>query len=676
MVLTISNITIAQGATILNVLTTFIQYTLGLAIIAILVYILPASNSANTWTIVAREVHASSWSALVQNDSAAASVASTRVRILSKASLISTILVAISAAIAPLGLKVGPTLLSAETLNAASHVQDTSPIGLATSPRQNYTYDRICGSFDPVACPGNGDNGNTSVISPEIIQRFNSTPWGPFSMQFRRFFTGRGGYNYTMTYGSVGIVESFILREDMFIVDGLVVDLGDSPGVGLLNHTIPTNIPHGATWSQDILWLEPETTCVNMNLTLDYVIDSQGSPKELFNLTDRGGFVNLTRDYPQLNRDGQIINLYEHAYKGAVLSIDGTLQSFNNMTRNESYIGKAFTLNHSDILFQVGKAQSIGNVILSNDTIFEDQEVSCSGFGGADTANITNVSVHCGIFIGPPRRSDGGDPGVPSENSTWTQNFHGCASAMRASIQRIRFSLNTTRDFSSIQIISRTPIDQPVYWAVEKTNVLISDVDLYWGIIDERYENDPTLSTIRRDHFYLPAGSTDIWDAPSAGTPNALPQLALNELYNAAPSFLPDYSGASNYALLRRYLSLIDKDLDKGTAQMKNLIVTDFLANIVVGSHSNSSLFVARHVPSVAYDIKYAIPLLLLFALWAPSFIMAIVLLLFRRLKISHIRDLLVHTSVGRVVMGHSALVPVVHNVSECLSRSLPVRYS
>ncbi|KIJ57396.1 hypothetical protein M422DRAFT_238988 [Sphaerobolus stellatus SS14] len=50
MALVIPNITVANAATMLNAFLTFIQYTLGLALIAILIYILPTVNNANTAT--------------------------------------------------------------------------------------------------------------------------------------------------------------------------------------------------------------------------------------------------------------------------------------------------------------------------------------------------------------------------------------------------------------------------------------------------------------------------------------------------------------------------------------------------------------------------------------------------------------------------------------------------
>jgi hypothetical protein len=86
----------------------------------------------------------------------------------------------------PLGLSVGPDLHAPLKTAPASLVADTSPLGLATSPRQNYAYGRICGAFEPVACPGNAVN--TTVIPADIVNKFNATPYGPFGMQVCFFF--------------------------------------------------------------------------------------------------------------------------------------------------------------------------------------------------------------------------------------------------------------------------------------------------------------------------------------------------------------------------------------------------------------------------------------------------------------------------------------------------------
>ncbi|KIJ23943.1 hypothetical protein M422DRAFT_195330, partial [Sphaerobolus stellatus SS14] len=495
----IPKITVAEGAAILNVGTTFIQYTLGLSLVAILLYILPSVNTANTWTIVAREIQGSLWATLLRSQSTTADRASLRVRIYSKASFISTALIALSAAIAPLGLKEGPILTSPPVIEVASYLPDTSPMGLATPPRGDYRYSRSCGSDGLTPCPGSPNDEISLVISPKIIQKFNSTPYGPFSMQFRRYITSNVG-DINILYGSLGIVDSLILRDGMFVMDGLVVDLGDSPGIGFLNHTIPNDISHGATWSQDILWVEPQTACVNTNLTVDYAINGLGIVQPSYNMTDRGGFANPPIQYPPYGQEGQDLNLYEHAYKATVLSNNGTLRALNT-SRSATFVGNTFQLNASIVALgsaELGKVATLPLTYLSLDTdLLVNETLLCANFGGGDTASIATPSMQCGIFMGPPRRSDGSDPRILLDDSTWTQTLHGCASTMRASIQRVQFSINGTRELGDVQVISRQPIERPVLWGVEQTDLIISNISLFWGVVEDQYENDPTLATIR-----------------------------------------------------------------------------------------------------------------------------------------------------------------------------------
>jgi hypothetical protein len=126
-----------------------------------------------------------------------------------------------------------------------------------------------------------------------------------------------------------------------------------------------------------------------------------------YNLTDRRGFFNLTTKYPTLNRDGQNIDLWQHAFKGAALSNAMAIEFFNNLTQNESHYGCAFLLNASVTNFFVGKIQVKDLWYLQNNNngsvgIGPAIETLCQRYGGADSANITNIVVHCYFLLAPP----------------------------------------------------------------------------------------------------------------------------------------------------------------------------------------------------------------------------------------------------------------------------------
>jgi hypothetical protein len=216
-------------------------------------------------------------------------------------------------------------------------------------------------------CPGNGDNGNTSQIAPSIINIFSSTSHSPFRTQFRQYYRGVGGYNYPMLLSLLTTTQSLILREGIFAVESLIVDLTEHPGIGFWNHTFPT-VPHGGTWSNEVLWLEPVSSCVNTNLTIDYKLMGRPNSATEVNLTDRGGFVDLSHNYPTLNRSGQHISIYEHAYKGATLSNMYAMLSFNLTARNESYIGRTFPLD-THASFSAGYFQYLRNGLLTEHNV-------------------------------------------------------------------------------------------------------------------------------------------------------------------------------------------------------------------------------------------------------------------------------------------------------------------
>ena len=654
----ITRITVAEAATVINAAIIVMQYTLELALVIILGYAIRRRLSTNTpmaWSVITRILQSSLWPTLLRTDSAASSNAG--VSLFSNLFLLNGILIALAGVITPLGLRDGPLVQFRHSFVHSLYIPDISPIGLATSPREGYEYSRICGSVGPMPCPGNGDNGNTSQIAPSIINTFSSTSHSPFRTQFRRYYRGVGGYNYPMLLSSLTTTQSLILREGIFAVESLIVDLTEHPGVGFWNHTFPT-VPQGGTWSNEVLWLEPVSSCVDTNLTIDYKLGRPNFATEV-NLIDRGGFVDLPYNYPTLNLSGQHISIYEHAYKGAVLSNMFAMLSFNLTASNESYIGRTFPLD-TQASFTAGYFQYLGMGYLRNTTFNgSNTDISCKGYGGGDAANITNVGVHCGMVLGPPRRTDGGDPRVPGDNSTWTQSLHACASVTRASIQKVDFSFNGTLDLSALRI-SRQTTNTSVLWAVENTVLNISDIDLFWGRVADSYEDDPSLTTIRSQFFYLPAGASDIFEITyGAGQPTTIPAIAWSKVYSHLSdldSETEDYTGRHNFALTNKFRSLIEADPFLGPAQIHNLIWTDLVANNLVGSDTNATLLVAENEPSVSYDLRYGIPVALLLVLWLPVFLAATFMLLTGTLNFSYMRYLLNHTSVGRVVIGGSAL--------------------
>jgi hypothetical protein len=158
-----------------------------------------------------------------------------------------------------------------------------------------------------------------------------------------------------------------ILDEDIQLVEGLIVDM-KTGGIGFRNHTGPSSASiYGSTWQEDILFIEPETECVNLNWTIDFKVDYSHASFPIPNLmdpviTDRGGFSKLQRPAPSLetSRNGQgDLGLADRAYTAAWLNNFLTLAYFNetdadpgNITRMDVKDGQVFPLPpHSPLSF-------------------------------------------------------------------------------------------------------------------------------------------------------------------------------------------------------------------------------------------------------------------------------------------------------------------------------------
>jgi hypothetical protein len=163
-------------------------------------------------------------------------------------------------------------------------------------------------------------------------------------------------------------ISSLLLDDAIVVVDGLIVDMKNG-GIGFRNHSAPSIQRYGSTWSEDILFIEPETQCVDTNLTLDFMIPeytSQGGGGSIISnlvLTDRGGFANLSHHYPTWDRNDTQNNpeLFLRAYKAAWINNVWSMAfmnvtNFRNLSDPNSYpfqylkstVGKTFPLMYNN----------------------------------------------------------------------------------------------------------------------------------------------------------------------------------------------------------------------------------------------------------------------------------------------------------------------------------------
>jgi hypothetical protein len=89
-------------------------------------------------------------------------------------------------------------------------------------------------------------------------------------------------------------VSSITLENAIKLVEGLVVDT-KTGGIGFRNHMIPVGLNHGATWMEDLLFIEPQSSCVKLILSIDFTVNvnqSRTAPSlsELY-LVGQGGIL-------------------------------------------------------------------------------------------------------------------------------------------------------------------------------------------------------------------------------------------------------------------------------------------------------------------------------------------------------------------------------------------------
>jgi hypothetical protein len=301
--------------------------------------------------------------------------------------------VAIAAVITPLGLY--QTLEpGGATQTPFKYVNDLSPYGYGTPPRGNASFSRLClDSWDYGdglrACPfsdtvtniTDGSYGmdyafpyNYNLSIPQVITDIyssgtqdNTTVSNYFDIQWRQYLTtSNTDYDNGSTYtiGYFRYMESVLLNNAYEPVEGLVVDTVKG-SIGFRNHTFPHGFQNGVTWEEDLLFIEPETVCIDTNLTLDCELSADPNNSIYITgvvLTDRGGFANLNHALPSIDLSDPQKNpdLYGRAYQAAWLNnaytalyyditvpFNGT-DGLKPLSSMNSFIGKTYSMSTSD----------------------------------------------------------------------------------------------------------------------------------------------------------------------------------------------------------------------------------------------------------------------------------------------------------------------------------------
>lgn len=353
-------------------------------------------------SVLGRTIQSTHWPLLLSSDTAGRDGVRRTIYWISFTTPVVLVLVAIASIVTPLGLY-DAILPESETTPIPFHyVEDKTAMGLGTPPRSNLGFNRKCFNSYPVNCPGvhnaiiktkNGsaynfdlpDGYDTSI--PENVTevfdsgrgQFNNTVSSIWDIQWRTFLTAsdpdtdKGARRLQGVYRPL---QPLVLEDGIKAVEGLIVDTKHG-GIGFRNHTAPMSTDLKVAWSEDLLFVQPESVCVDTNLTLDFTLTDQSATsfKHLV-LTDRGGFTHGTRNWTYTNYTNaqEQLDLRKHA-QNAALANNVWSMFYLNVTNPakkgdhepfqyvNSYVGKSFVMPEDGVSPRAIRLDSIGSFL-------------------------------------------------------------------------------------------------------------------------------------------------------------------------------------------------------------------------------------------------------------------------------------------------------------------------
>ncbi|KAM0292741.1 hypothetical protein ACHAPM_011745, partial [Fusarium culmorum] len=341
-------------------------------------------------------------------------------------------------------------------------------------------------------------------------------------------------------------LETISLLDDARAVEGLVVDAKEGR-IGFRNHTIPSGYPLGVTWTEDLLFWEPDVECIDTNTTFDFEITTgsqtdAGVSVSKLRLTDRGGFVNINTTAPlddQRNGVNQP-DLKTRAYQAAWATNAFSMMFMNISNAGDqdkdvepfeyinSKIGKEFkmlTLDNDATYLTLGLTNDFGDHLATSATSNADNLYGnpwnitkdhftgirdlCQGTQPDASAKLNHTFVICNLIRGTPQRVDGGPENVFDDKSKWSSSLYACASAVKATVKSVTFFYNGTDTRSDNLVVKEikekeyaSEDDMPL-WGVEDSPLELEVFQPIWGIVDPAYDKFQNISTVRAKSLYL-----------------------------------------------------------------------------------------------------------------------------------------------------------------------------
>ncbi|KAG2186748.1 hypothetical protein INT44_002974 [Umbelopsis vinacea] len=667
------SITVGQITGAINACVIIARWTTELACVVVLVYFMGNSESSTTWSRFTASIQKSVWPILLRTQSInRKDSVHQNMETLATAALLGGIILAIAHVTIPLGLYTTsnsrPTTASVNTY----YVADTGPFGIGTADRSYYTETRTCDMTSIMPCPGqswlNGVPTNVNASGPQdIIDVFSKAKVSSISMQYRNYVLASNklvNNNQPYTQGTWNTLKSIVATDTFAPVEGAIYNVQYPPfGLGLINHTLPDEDAQ-SYWTRDMLWLQPLVECQDTGLTLDHAVadDANNFTTPVY-ITDRGGFSNLSDTAPNWNQSiddnhnfGRL-DLELRASIGVYYHNELLMNTLHLSKQNISAVGSSYLLSNSSTLLASNNGGQLSSIFgiqplaylssLPADGVY-DHEIKdyCAGYLASYPSSSQYKLVRCMLAIGTPTTLSTG------VSAFWSHPLQVCAATTVASVNTVHYRRDSnanTSDLSQVEIVGYANKD--VLWGVELTGSNISFAHPYWGPLADDYIDTPPLDVTYGVFFTLPAwydntgslGLGSFSDAQGTAIPGkAWSVLAGEQAQSYSSLFQNNGDRAATYAHWQsagNYGNLISQ------------IWTDLMVNNVVGTSTNATASVSAYPEQLAYSYVFAIPGLLLLAIWIPIVATAFGALITRRVTKSIAIQALNQTSIGRVVM-------------------------
>ncbi|KAK5038336.1 hypothetical protein LTS07_001806 [Exophiala sideris] len=530
-------------------------------------------------------------------------------------------------------------------------------------------------------------------------------------IEFRAYNLDNNQYidnNATRPVGRLEVLPSVILDSTYHIVEGLIID-SFAGGVGFRNHTVPAGLELGATWTEDILWVVPETKCTNTNLSLHFSVNNNVSVSMSGTdgyLRDDGGFSEISSvlpvprwnegdtwknvtSVPQLKQGADILAWWNNQFTAQALNL-------TESAKGAIYRGQ---LNTFGALSEPGAikissmdGQFLDDIYYDDKTAlaeqFKNYGIRCSGYYDDDQSIDGKSFMQCGYLYTIPRpENEGiGQSWRPDPGSAWSQDLYTCASSVSATIKEVTFNTSGSTSLVALQVLDvkdkaySNTTGMPI-WGIESVNssaYKVWDVYKFWGLVDNTATQSPDVVAQIAPKMYLPAAvrgptlGSHMYDSFAGG---AVFTAAWNSIYAWAAAFsdvnalsLPNYSGKYNYGLTLKWRQLSGSAENAET--LLNLIWTDLVAFSVVGTRTGfenmgetSSVTdrqpgnvgirrVYKYQRSIKYeDIRYAIPAFIVGGILVIAFSITLVMCCVQRQAWRALRHYMNQTSMGRAML-------------------------